>query len=161
MSQEFSRNEYKYLQECIESTYASSIGKFVSRFEADLCLHTGSRYAVAVVNGTGALHIALLLAGVKPKDEVLVPTLSFVATANAVSYCGAIPHFVDIEERTLGIDVLAIRDYLKTTSQKSEMVNASIKITGNHIHSIVPVHVFGHPCDLKVFKEWQGIFLWS
>ena len=144
----FSGNESKYLQECIESTFVSSIGKFVNRFEADLCLHTGSRYAVAVVNGTGALHVALLLAGVKPKDEVLVPTLSFVATANAVSYCGAIPHFVDSEMRTLGIDVLAIRDYLNNISEirNGQCFN---KNTGNHIHSIVPVHVFGHPCDLE------------
>ena len=100
----FGGNEWNYLKECLDSTYVSSVGKFVDRFEADLAAYTGAKYAVAVVNGTAALHVALLLAGVQPGDEVLIPALTFVATANAVSYCGAVPHFVDSEERTLGLD---------------------------------------------------------
>ena len=88
-------NESRYLSDCVASTYVSSVGAYVDRFEADLVALTGAKHAVATVNGTSALHIALLLAGVQPGDEVLVPALSFVATANAVRYCGATPHFLD------------------------------------------------------------------
>ena len=97
----FSGNEWLYVKECLDSTFVSSVGKFVVRFEDDLAAYTGAKHAVAVVNGTAALHIALLLAGVKTGDEVIVPALTFVATANAISYCGATPHFVDSEESTL------------------------------------------------------------
>ena len=100
----FEGNEWIYLKECLDSTYVSSVGKFVDKFESDLAIYTGAKYAISVTNGTAALHIALLLAGVEPKDEVLIPALTFVATANAVSYCNATPHFVDSEENTLGID---------------------------------------------------------
>ena len=98
----FGSNESRYVQECIESTFVSSVGEFVDRLEADLAKYTGASHAVAVVSGTCALQVALQLAGVQANEEVLVPTLSFVATANAVHYCGAIPHFVDSEEVTLG-----------------------------------------------------------
>jgi len=143
----FSGNELKFVKECIDSTFVSTVGKFVDRFERELCYITGSSHAVTFVNGTEALHIALLLAGVKPKDEVLIPTLSFVATANAVSYCGAVPHFVDSEEYTLGLDPDALREYLTTISEirNNQCFN---KITGNRINAMVPVHVFGHPCNL-------------
>ena len=100
----FHGNEWKYVKECLDSTFVSSVGKFVNRFEVDLASYTGAKHSVAVVNGTAALHIALKLAVVATGDEVLVPALTFVATANAVTYCGAIPHFVDSEERTLGVD---------------------------------------------------------
>ena len=112
----FNGNEWKYLKECLDSTFVSSVGKFVDRFEADLIAYTGAKHAVAVVNGTAALHAALILAGVKRDDEVLVPALTFVATANAVSYCGATPHFVDSEERALGMDPHALREYLQSTT---------------------------------------------
>ena len=125
----FNGNEWKYLKECLDSTFVSSVGKFVDRFESDLAVYTGAKHVVAVVNGTSALHIALKLAGVKPGDEVLIPALTFVATANAVSYCQAIPHFVDSEERTLGIDPQALREYLKAF-QKFEMVSALTEIQG-------------------------------
>src|SRR5882724_4296927 len=88
----FAGNEWTYIKDCLDSTFVSSVGKFVDRFEADLVAYTGAKYAVAVVNGTAALYVALRLAGVQPGDEVLVPALTFVATANAVSYCGAVPH---------------------------------------------------------------------
>ena len=106
----FVGNEWAYVKECLDSTYVSSVGEFVGRFEVGLSSYTGASHAVAVVNGTAALHMALQLAGVRPGDEVLVPALSFVATANAVAYCGATPHFVDSEEATLGIDPSALRE---------------------------------------------------
>ena len=110
----FSGNESKYVQECIDSTFVSSVGKFVDRFEKELADFTGSKHAVAIVNGTAALHMSLLLAGVVNGDEVLVPALTFVATANAVRYCGAEPHFIDCEKHTLGIDPEALREYLQS-----------------------------------------------
>src|SRR3990167_2162886 len=108
----FLGNEWKYLKDCLDSTFVSSVGKFVDRFEVDLAAYTGAKYAVAVVNGTAALHVALQLAGVQQDDEVLVPALTFVGTANAINHCGAMPHFVESEERTLGLDPNALRDYL-------------------------------------------------
>ena len=95
------------------------MGKLVDKFEDDLAVYTGAKYAVAIVNGTSALHIALLLAGVKMDDEVLVPTLTFVASANAISYCGATPHFVDSEETTLGIATAKLRDYLQFFTEQN------------------------------------------
>ena len=144
----FSGNESKYVQQCIDSNFVSSVGKFVDRFEKELAEYTGAKYAVAVVNGTAALHISLLIAGVKPGDEVLVPALSFVATANAVRYCGAKPNFVDSEERTFGMDPEALRNYLQcnTEQQSGKCVNHN---TGCHVRAMIPVHIFGHPCDIE------------
>lgn len=143
----FRGNEWQYLKECLDSTYVSSVGKFVDRFEADLAAFTGARYAVAVVNGTAALHIALKLAGVKPDDEVLIPALTFVATANAVTYCGAVPHLVESEERTLGVDAASLRTYLgsRTEQRAGQCINLD---TGKVIRALVPMHTFGHPADL-------------
>ena len=144
----FEGNEWLYLRECLDSTYVSSVGKFVDRFEDDLASYTGSKYAISVVNGTAALQIALKLAGVQADDEVLIPALTFVATANAVSYCNATPHFVDCEERTLGMDVLKLREYLSRISsqQSGQCIN---KITGRVIRAVVPMHTFGHPSDIE------------
>jgi perosamine synthetase len=141
---QFGGNEWKYVKECLDSTFVSSVGPFVDRFEAELAAFTGARHAVAVVNGTAALHVALELAGVEPGDEVLIPALTFVATANAVSYCGAIPHFVDSEERTLGVDASALREYLRDTTElhSGQCVN---RLTGRVIRAMVPMHAFGHP----------------
>ena len=108
----FIGNELKYLKECIDSSYVSSVGKFVNEFEHVLAEYTGAKFAIAVVNGTAALHIALKLAGVKPGDEVIAPALTFVATSNAISYCGATPHFVDSNFLTLGIDPFKLKLYL-------------------------------------------------
>ena len=143
----FGGNEWAYVKECLDSTFVSSVGTFVDRFEADLAAYTGAKYAVAVVNGTAALHVALQLAGVRPGDEVLVPALTFVATANAIAYCGATPHFVDSEERTLGLDPKALRDYLRGICEihTGQCVN---RATGRVIRALVPVHTFGHPVDL-------------
>jgi aminotransferase in exopolysaccharide biosynthesis len=144
----FAGNEWLYLKECLDSTYVSSVGKFVDRFELELAAFTGAKHAVALVNGTAALHIALKLAGVKADDEVLVPALTFVATANAVTYCGAIPHFVDSEHRTLGVDAARLRDYLEgqTEQHGGRCLNRK---TGRVIRALVPMHTFGHPVDLE------------
>ena len=143
----FSGNEWLYVKECLDSTFVSSVGKFVDRFEDDLVAYTGAKHAVAVVNGTAALHIALLLAGVKAGDEVLVPALTFIATANAISYCGATPHFVDSENTTLGIATAKLRDYLQAHTQQhsGQCVNIA---TGQVIRAMVPMHAFGHPVDI-------------
>lgn len=143
----FTGNEWLYLKECLDSTFVSSVGKFVDRFEAELVSFTGAKHVVAVVNGTAALHIALKLAGVKASDEVLIPALTFVATANAVTYCGATPHFVDSETYTLGVDDAKLRDYLTnhTEQRAGQCINQA---TGHVIRAIVPMHVFGHPVEL-------------
>lgn len=143
----FNGNEWLYLKECLDSTFVSSVGKFVDRFEHDLAGFAGAKHAVAVVNGTAALHIALKLIGVKANDEVMIPALTFVATANAVTYCGAMPHFVDSEVRTLGVDAGKLRDYLATCTEQRghQCVN---RATGRVIRAVVPMHTFGHPVDL-------------
>lgn len=143
----FCGNEWIYLKECLDSTFVSSVGKFVDRFELDLARFTGAEYAVAVVNGTAALHIALKLAGVQYLDEVLVPTLTFVATPNAVIYCNATPHFVDSEEATLGIYTTKLRQYLSSSTEQhsGKCIN---KKTGKVIRALVPMHTFGHPVDI-------------
>lgn len=143
----FEGNEWLYLKECLDSTFVSSVGKFVDQFENELATYTGSKYAISVVNGTAALQIALRLSGVRADDEVLVPALTFVGTVNAVTYCNATPHFVDSEEGTLGIDTLKLRNYLQrnTSQQSGKCVN---NFTGRVIRALVPMHTFGHPSDI-------------
>jgi perosamine synthetase len=143
----FKGNEARYLQECLESTYVSSVGPFVDRFERDLADYTGAGYAVAVVNGTAALQVALQLAGVQRGDEVLAPALSFVATAASVVHAGGVPHFVDSEEATLGIDPDALRDYLNASTdlRGEHRVN---RRTGRVLRAVVPMHTFGHPVNI-------------
>lgn len=144
----FNGKEWLYLKECLDSTFVSSVGKFVDRFELELAEFAGAKHAVAVVNGTAALHIALKLAGVTAGDEVLVPALTFVATANAVAYCGATPHFVDSEATTLGIDAAKLRDYLLSHAEQraNQCVN---RASGRIIRAMVPMHAFGHPVNLE------------
>lgn len=144
---EFGGNEWTYVKDCIDTGWVSSVGKYVDQFERKLAEFTGARYAVAVVNGTAALHVALQIAGVKAGDEVLVPALSFVATANAVSHCGAIPHFVDSCESTLGLDSSALADHLERIAERTAN-GCRNKETGRRIAAIVPMHTFGHPVDL-------------
>ncbi len=143
----FRGNEWAYLKECLDSTFVSSVGKFVDRFEAELAAYTGAKRAVAVVNGTAALHVALRLAGVEPGDEVLLPALTFIASANAVAYCNATPHFVDSEARSLGMDALALRAHLRdNTEQRGGL--CIHRHTGKVIRAMVPMHTFGHPVDI-------------
>lgn len=153
----FAGNEWDYLKECLDSTFVSSVGKFVDRFEHDIAQYTGANYAVATVNGTAALHIALKLAGVMQDDEVLVPALTFVATANAVAYCNATLHFVDSEENTLGIDVAKLRSYLleHTKIIAGQCVNT---LTGGIIRAVVPMHTFGHPVDMDELMDLASKF---
>lgn len=148
----FKGKEWEYVKECLDIGWVSSVGKFVDRFEKELEEYTGVKRAVAVVNGTCALHLALKLAGVQPGDEVIVPTITFVATANAVSYTGATPHFVDSEERTLGIDPEKLEIYLTKISNIRDGACYN-KQTGKRITAVVPMHVFGHPVDLDSLFE--------
>lgn len=144
----FRGNEWAYLKECLDSTFVSSVGKFVDQFEDELAAFTGAKRAVSVVNGTAALHVALRLAGVEAGDEVLLPALTFIATANAVSYCNAMPHFVDSEERSLGMDAQALRAYLTNTTEMRSGYCFN-RNTGRVIRAMVPMHTFGHPADIE------------
>jgi aminotransferase in exopolysaccharide biosynthesis len=143
----FSGNELAYLKECIETTHVASKGRFIDQFEEDLSEYTGARFVVSMASGTAALHIALRVAGVSVGDEVLLPALTFVATANAVTYCGATPHFVDCEEQTLGIDTCRLKAYLQSSCEKQSGLTINRR-TGRIIRALVPVHTFGHPSDL-------------
>jgi len=143
----FNGNEWTYVKECLDSGWVSSAGEFVERFEKQLIDYTGVKHAVAVVNGTAALHICLQVTGIFAGDEVLIPALTFIATANAVRYCGAIPHFVDSEETSLGLDPYKLEDYLGEISE--QRANGCFnKITGRRIKAVVPMHTFGHPVDM-------------
>ncbi len=148
----FNGNEWKYMKECLDTGWVSSVGKFVDRFEVQLAEFTGAKYAVAIVNGTAALHICLKLSGVEANDEVLIPTLTFIATANAAVYCGAIPHFIDSEIRTLGLDPFKLENYLSeiTEIKNNECFN---KKTGRRIKAVVPMHTFGHPVDMDALIQ--------
>lgn len=154
---EFLGNELAYVRECIDTGWVSSVGRFVDEFEKRLAEFTGAGYAVATVNGTAALHAALLLAGVGRDDEVIVPGLSFVATANAVSHCGAIAHFADSDPATLGLDPEALEAHLRSIAETSQgaVRNAG---TGRRIAAIVPMHTFGHPVDLTALAEVAARF---
>lgn len=148
----FNGNEWTYVKECLDTGWVSSVGRFVDRFEEELAKFTGVKKAVAVVNGTAALHICLKLVGVQPDDEVLVPALTFVATANAVAYCGAVPHFVDSEERTLGLDPYKLENYLKDISEL-RVGGCFNQQTGRRIRAVMPMHTFGHPVDIDPLVE--------
>ena len=148
----FAGNESRYVQQCIDSGWVSSAGQFVNDFERQLCAITGAKFAVAVINGTAALHVALMLAGVERGTEVLMPSLTFVATANAAAYLGAVPHFCDVSVKTLGLDPAKLAEYLNSVAEQRE--GASInRQTGRKISAIVPMHTFGHPVDLAALVE--------
>ena len=145
---QFSGREWEYVKDCIDSRMVSSVGSYVDRFERMLEAYTGAKHAVAVVNGTAGLHVALRLAGVIPGDEVLVPALTFVATANAVIYCGATPHFVDSEKNTLGLDPDKLMEYLRdnTELRAGQCIHRK---TQKVIRAMLPMHTFGHPVRLE------------
>lgn len=148
----FIGNEKKYLNECIDTTFVSSVGKFVDRFEEDTAQYTGCKRAVVVVSGTNALHMSLMLAGVERDDEVLTQALTFIATCNALSYIGAHPVFIDVDKDTMGLSPVAVREWLaKNSEQKNgECYN---KRTGHRIKACVPMHTFGHPVHLDELVE--------
>ncbi|WP_243310610.1 LegC family aminotransferase [Fundidesulfovibrio agrisoli] len=148
----FGGNEGAYVQQTIDSTFVSSVGAFVDRFEAMLRDITGAACAVATVNGTAALHAALRLAGVEPGDLVLTQTLSFAATCNAVAYCGASPAFADVDADTLGLSPDALRDFLETNCERAGG-QVREKASGRRVAACVPMHTFGHPCRIEAIAE--------
>lgn len=143
----FVGNEKKYLNECIDTTFVSSVGKFVDRFEEMVAEYTGVKRAVVCVNGTNALHIALLMAGVEREDEVLTQALTFIATCNAISYAGAHPVFVDVDRETMGLSPIALRQWLTINADVKNGICYN-KHTGHRIKACVPMHTFGHPCKI-------------
>jgi len=150
----FIGNEKKYINDCIDSTFVSYVGKYVTQFEEMTAKYTGSKYAVAVVNGTAALQIALQISGVEPGDEVITQPLTFVATANAISHCGAKPVFVDVDKDTMGMSPERLDDWLskntKYENSKKRTINQS---TNQPISAIVPMHTFGFPCRIDEIIE--------
>lgn len=152
---EFAGAEWDYVKDCLNTGWVSSVGKYVDEFEVRLAEYTGAGHAVSVVNGTAALHAALVSLGVGPGDEVLIPTLTFIATANAVSYCGAVPHFVDSAEDTLGMDPVALADYLGTVAEPVSGGLRNVQ-TGRRLAAVVPMHVFGHPVDIHALLDVCG-----
>jgi perosamine synthetase len=156
------KNEKKYLSKCIETNYVSYKGKFVEKFEKKLIKYTKSKYAVAVINGTSALHIILKIFKINSLHEVILPTLSFVAVANAIKYCNATPNFVDSEISTLGLDPIKLKKYLikNTVIKNKQCIN---KKTGKIIKALIAVHVFGMPCKIlelkKICKEFHLLLI--
>lgn len=150
----FAGNEKKFLLDCIDTTYVSYVGKYVTQFEEMTAEYTGAKYAIATVNGTAALHVALLMAGVNKGDEVITQPLTFIATANAISYCGAKPIFLDVDKDTMGLSPDALEDFLKNNtkwdSSTSKLLNLS---TSKPITACVPMHTFGHPCRIEEIIE--------
>lgn len=148
----FTGNEKKYLNDCIDSTFVSSVGKYVDQVEKEFAKITGSKYAIAVVNGTAALHISLLLAGVKEEDEVLTQALTFIATCNAISYIKAKPIFIDVDLDTMGMSPKSLESFLLNNC---ELVNNQCinKLTKKVIKACVPMHTFGHSCKIDEIKN--------
>jgi perosamine synthetase len=148
----FRGREWNYVKETLDSGWVSSAGSYVERFERDLASVCEVKHAVATVNGTAALHMCLHLAGVTAGDEVLAPALTFIATANAISYCGAIPHFCDVTERTLGLDPFLLDAHLRETAEVRGGACRNRK-TGRRIAACIPMHAFGHPVELDELVE--------
>jgi perosamine synthetase len=148
----FIGNEKKYVMDAIDSTFVSSVGKYVNRFEKEFADYVGSKFAIATSNGTSALHVSLILAGVCAGDEVITQPLTFVATANAISYCGAKPVFVDVDLDTLGLSPVSLSKFLESSCElvESKCIN---KNTKKEIKACVPMHTFGHPCKIAEIKE--------
>ena len=173
----FIGNEKKYLEECIDTTFVSSVGQFVDRFEKDMAAYTGAKRAVVCVSGTNALHMALMLIGVKRDDEVLTQALTFIATCNALSYIGAHPVFIDVDKSTMGLSPDAMKEWLQKNAEvrKNTRINELDKShdfafqedeyacynknTGCRIKACVPMHTFGHPVRIEeiaaLCKEWH------
>ncbi len=173
----FIGNEKKYLNECVDSTFVSSVGKFVDRFEDDMAAYTGAKRAVVCVSGTNALHMSLMLVGVKSEDEVLTQALTFIATCNALSYIGAHPVFIDVDRSTMGLSPDAMKEWLQKNAEirKNTRINeldrshdfafqedelaCYNKNTGRRIKACVPMHTFGHPVRIdeiaNLCKEWH------
>lgn len=148
----FGGNEKKYLAECIDSNFVSSVGARVTEFEQGIAAYCGVKYGVATVNGTAALHISMVVAGVERGDEVITQALTFIATCNAISYIGAHPVFVDVDKSTLGMSPDALRNFLAANAEMKDGV-ACNKSTGRRFAACVPMHTFGHPCRIDEIAE--------
>lgn len=154
----FFGNEKKYLNDCIDTTFVSSVGQYVDMFEQKMAEYTGAAKTVVCVNGTNALHMSLMLSGVEKGDEVITQPLTFIATANAICYCGAVPVFCDVDEDTMGLSPVAVRKWLESNA---EIRNGKCynKNSGRKISAVVPMHTFGHPVKLDEFvtlcEEWK------
>ncbi len=144
----FVGNERKYVMDAIDSTFVSSVGKYVDDFEKQIAAYTGAKYAVACVNGTAALHMAMIVADVKRNDIVITQPLSFIATCNAISYIGASPLFVDVDRDTMGLSAVKLRSYLQEFVIKKNDGFSYHKVTQQKIAACVPMHTFGHPCRI-------------
>lgn len=154
----FIGNEKKYLNECIDTTFVSSIGKFVDRFEEKMAAYTGAKKAVVCVSGTNALHMAMMLVGVERDDEVLTQALTFIATCNAISYIGAHPVFIDVDMETLGLSPKAVKAWLDKNAELKNDVCYNKK-TGRRVKACIPMHTFGHPVKIdelvQICNEWH------
>ncbi len=154
----FAGNEKKYLNECIDSTFVSSVGSFVNRFEKEIAEFTGAAKAVVCVSGTNALHMAMMLVGVQRDDEVLTQALTFIATCNAISYIGAHPVFIDVDIDTMGLSPVALERWLEENAEirGGKCFN---KVTGRRIKACIPMHTFGHPVRLDeivdICRKWD------
>lgn len=144
----FIGNEKKYLAECIDSTFVSTVGVYVNQFEEMIAKYTNAKYAIATVNGTSAIHIALILAGTERNDEVITQPLTFIATCNAISYCGATPVFVDVDKDTMGLSPTSLSAFLEESTEQKHGACYN-KVTGNKISAVLPMHTFGHPCRIE------------
>ncbi len=149
---EFHGQEEALVVDCIRTGWVSSVGMYVDQFESDLSEACGTRYAIAVVNGTAALEVALRVSGVQPGDEVLMPSLTFVATANAAHHLGAVPHFVDVESDRLSVDPVALRLYLESLVEMRDGRNFN-RQTGRPISALVVTHIFGHPANMDALDK--------
>ncbi len=147
----FSAREKELIADCIDSTFVSSVGKFVDQFEQQIAAYTGAKYAIATVNGTSALHVSLLLAGVEKETEVITQSLSFIATCNAISYCNAAPVFVDVDKSTLGLSPDSLKNFLETHAELKDG-QCFNKQTQKRISACVPMHTFGHVCKIDQIK---------
>lgn len=147
---EISGNEWKYIKECLDTGWVSSVGKYVTQFEEMMANYVGTDYAVATVNGTSALHISLVAVGVQPGDEVIVPALTFIAPVNTVRYCGAYPVFMDCDPETLCMDIRNVIDFIDNECELHKDGFTYNKSTGRRIMAIIPVHIFGNPVDMDV-----------
>jgi perosamine synthetase len=148
----FEGNERQYLIDCIDSNFVSSVGEKVTDFEKKVAEFTGSKYAVATVNGTAALHVVIELAGVKPGDEVISQALTFIATCNAISYAGAKPLFIDVDLDTMGLSPKALKSFLEINAEK-KVDGTFNKLTGKKISACIPMHTFGFPCRIVEISE--------
>ena len=149
----FNGNEREYVLDTIDSTFVSSVGAYVNKFEEMMCQITGAKYAVAIVNGTNALHLAMILAGINSQDEVLGQSLTFIATYNALSHIGAQPIFIDVDKDTLGLSPAALKQFLLTKTEKRSDNYTYNKINGRRIKACLPMHTFGMPCRIDEIAE--------